>query len=164
MLGSSPDKNVFCCTETKDERTLASWQNLLISAQRLHDLRSQTRKMSRIRVPVKMFVACSSLKQSSISQKTHTEQIDAVRKPRRGQSVQRTVKLQLGNFKLNKGCTKYAHCVRITEIILQFADTVDNLWLQSRQWTADERPQLELHSIDVRGKPRAQSYFCSTFN
>jgi hypothetical protein len=53
-MGSSPDEDVFCNSETKHNRRMAPRQNLFFSTRRLRELRSQTRELSCVLVPVKM--------------------------------------------------------------------------------------------------------------
>jgi hypothetical protein len=53
VLGSGPNEDGFCSSETKHDRRTALRQNLFVSARRLQELRSQTRNLSWVRVPVK---------------------------------------------------------------------------------------------------------------
>jgi hypothetical protein len=57
VLGSSPDEDGFCSLETKHKRRTMRRQNLFVSARRLQELRSQTRKLSWVRVQMKMVSA-----------------------------------------------------------------------------------------------------------
>jgi hypothetical protein len=54
VLGSSPDEDIFCSSETKHDRRTAPRQNLFVSARKLQELRSHTRKLSWVRVSVKV--------------------------------------------------------------------------------------------------------------
>jgi hypothetical protein len=54
VLGSSPDEEVLCISKTKHKRRTVPRQNLFVSARRLQELRSQPRKLSLVRVSVKI--------------------------------------------------------------------------------------------------------------
>jgi hypothetical protein len=54
VLGSSTEEGSSCSSETKHDRRTAPRQNLFVSARRLQEQRSQTRKLPWVWVPVKM--------------------------------------------------------------------------------------------------------------
>jgi hypothetical protein len=54
VLGSSPDKEVLCSCKTKHRRRTVPKQNVFVWERRLQELRSQTRKLSWVRVSVKI--------------------------------------------------------------------------------------------------------------
>jgi hypothetical protein len=54
ILGSSPGEGGSCSSEIKHDRRTAPRQSLFVSARRSQELRSQTRKLFWVRVPVKM--------------------------------------------------------------------------------------------------------------
>jgi hypothetical protein len=54
VLGSIPGQDGFSISETKDNRRMTQRTKLFVSTRRLQELRSQTRKLSWIRVSVNM--------------------------------------------------------------------------------------------------------------
>jgi hypothetical protein len=54
LLGLSPGEDDFCRSETKHDRRMAQIIKMFVLARRLQKLSSQTRKLSWVRVSVKM--------------------------------------------------------------------------------------------------------------
>jgi hypothetical protein len=54
VLGSSPDEEILCSSKTKHKIRTAPRQNLFLSERRLQELSSQARKLSWVRVSMKI--------------------------------------------------------------------------------------------------------------